>query len=215
MKLIIGLALGLFVGAFAAYQYLISVKVADAAGYMFASFGGMAGIVGAACYFIRSHYEHKLKQASTDYEYKLGILTEKLKLRDSKTYQLRTDAIAEVHGRLIDLYDATYEFPSTGGSEPAGSEKWLEAVERIRVARNAFIDTMARRGLYLPEELAAATRKLSGNFYGHHVRLTMLKEHPDETRSAEVKAWCDENEQIPLRLKELEKQFTKTLGFID
>lgn len=203
-QLIIGLCIGIFLGAFAAYLYFINVNMTGAAGYVFAIVGGLSGIMGAAGYFFRTHYEHQLE-----------LVADKHKLEFSKTYQLRTDAIAEAHGRLLDLYEAVGEFSSTGGSEEAGSPKWLKAAERIRVARNEFIDAMARRGLYMPKELAKKTRALSGTFYGHHVRFTMLKSHPEELRSEEVRKWCDANEQLPTLLVELEKEFTEALGFKD
>ncbi len=204
MKSIIGLCIGVFLGAFAAYIYFINVNMAGAAGYVFAIIGGSSGIVGAMAYFFRTYYEHQLE-----------LVADKHKLKFSKTYQLRTDAISEIHGRLLDLYEAVKEFAGTGGSEEAGSAKWLEAVERVRIARNTFIDTIARRGLYMPKKLAKKTRALSGHFYGHHVRFTMLKSHPKEERSEEVKKWCDANEQLPALLEELEKEFTDVLGFTD
>jgi hypothetical protein len=202
-QLFVGLIVGLIIGFFATYIYFVSTN-ANAAGQKILGWvGGIAGIVGATAYFCQKYIEHRL-----------GVESERLKIRFTKTYSLRADAIAEAHGKLLDLYEAVDEFQFNGGRE-VGSEKWVAASNRINEARNNLIDFLARKQLYLPKPTTKKIRELLGKVYGSHLRYGMLKEYSKEERSAEVKKWLDEKEQLPVYLAQLEEDFRDALGFVD
>jgi hypothetical protein len=200
--LFIGLFSGLLIGSLIAYLWFISMNMAGVAGYLLALVGGSGGLVAAIAYFCRQYVE-----------YRLGIEAEETKIRFSKTYQLRAEAISEAHGRLLDLHDATSDFSMRGLIN--NSPEREVAVTHINEIKNRLIDFLSRKQLYLPKATAAKIRELFQLVYGSHIRYTILKEHPAEERSAEVQKWLKANEQIPDYLAQLEDDFRKVLGFID
>ena len=201
--LFIGLVVGVIIGFFVTYLYFVSLNLTVVGQKVFAFVGGSAGIIAALAYFCRIYVEHRL-----------GIEAERMKVRFSRTYELRANAIGEVHGKLLDLYDIVNDFQFNAGHE-VGSDKWLAASNRINEARNNLIDFLLRKQLYLPEATTVKIRSLFQKVYGSHLRYTMLKEYPQEERSKEIKNWLDEKEQIPVYLKQLEDAFRESLGFLD
>jgi hypothetical protein len=201
--LFIGLVVGVIIGFFVTYLYFVSLNLTVAGQKFFAFIGGSVGIIAALAYFCRTYVEHRL-----------GIEAERMKVRFSRTYELRASAIAEAHGKLLDLYDTVNDFQSTAGHE-AGSDQWLAASNRINETRNNLIDFLLRKQLYLPKATTAKIRSLFQKVYGSHLRYTMLKEYPQEERSKEIKSWLAEKEQIPVYLKQLEDDFRESLGFLD
>ncbi len=200
---LVGLCVGAAVGFFLAYLYFVSVTLSGAVERVFGFVGGSIGIIAAVAYACRTYVE-----------YLLGVEADQKKIRFSKTYELRAEAISEAHGKLLDLYDATNEFPQTGGTE-TGSPKWMAASNRIGEARNSLIDFLSRKQLYLPKETATKIRKLLQVVYGSHIHYTLLKEFPQPERSEEVKNWLKTKEQIPTHLAKLEADFRSALGFVD
>ena len=191
------------IGFFLAYLYFISVNLSVSVEKVFGLMGGFVGIIAAIAYVCRTYVE-----------YRLGIEAEQTKIRFSKTYELRADAISEAHGRLLDLHDATSDF-SMRGFNINNSPEREAAVTHINEIKNRLIDFLSRKQLYLPKATAAKIRELFQLVYGSHIRYTILREHPDEERSAEVQKWLKANEQIPVYLSHLEDDFREVLGFID
>lgn len=202
--LFIGLAVGVVIGFFLVYLTFISANVGAAGQKVFGWVGGSVGIVAALAYFCRTYVQHLL-----------GIESERMKIKFAKTYSLRADAIAEAHGKFLDLYQAVDEFQFTGGRD-VNSEKWHTAIHRINEARNNLIDFLSRKQLYLPKTTTAKIRDLFQRVYGSHLRYTMLKEESDtERRSLDVKNWLAEKDEMRAYLEQLENDFRDALGFLD
>ncbi|HLX69007.1 MAG TPA: hypothetical protein VKV04_05195, partial [Verrucomicrobiae bacterium] len=162
-QLFSGLAVGGVIGFFLAYLYFISTSANAMGQKLFAFVGGSAGFVAALAYFCRAYVEHRL-----------GVESERMKIRFTKSYSLRADAIAEAHGKLLDLYEAVNDFQFNAGRE-TNSEKWATAIHGVNAARNNLIDFLSRKQLYLPKPTTAKIRDLFQKVYGSHLRYTMLK----------------------------------------
>jgi uncharacterized protein YggL (DUF469 family) len=206
--LFIGLVIGVVIGFFLAYLYFISTSASTMGQKVFAFVGGSAGIIAALTYFCRTYVEHRL-----------GVESERVKIRFTKTYSLRADAISEVHGRFLDLYEAVNEFQFTG-SRDVNSEQWHTAIHRINAARDSLIDLLSRKQLYLPKTTTAKIRDLFGRVYGSHLRYTLLTEENSEAervelKSVELKKWLEEKDQMSAYLSLLEDDFRDALGFLD
>ena len=137
-----------------------------------------------------------------------------MKIRFTKTYSLRADAIAEAHGKLLDLYETVDGFQFEAGRKE-DSEKSNNAAHRVNAARDTLIDFLSRKQLYLPKTTTAKIRDLFLRVYGSHLRYTMLREYSDTERGQEVRKWMAEKDEMQAYLSQLEDDLRDALGFVD
>jgi hypothetical protein len=196
-------SIGLLIGCLISYLVFASVNLSSATGYVFNVVGGFTALVAAVSYFAKQLFEHKME-----------LLAEQGKITFSKTYQLRAEAIAEAHGRLLDYQEAIQMF-SMSGLNHQNNEERQNAVVNINKLKDAYFDFMTRRALYLPRATEKKVREYFTRLYQYHLQYVFIKDHPPEERSVELKKWLEAGEKMPDALKALEDDFRTALGFTD
>lgn len=196
-------SIGLLIGCLISYLVFASVNLSSAAGYVFNVVGGLTALVAAFSYFAKQLFEHKME-----------ILAEQGKITFSKTYQLRAEAISELHGRLLDYQEAIQMF-SMSGLNNQNNEARQSAVANINKLKDAYLDFMARRALYLPRDTKEKVREYFKRLHKYHLQYVSIKDHPPEERTVELKKWLEAGEKMPDALKALEDDFRTVLGFTD
>ncbi len=174
---------------------------------------------------IRSEYDQKLEthkaqlKAQSDVALErvradLSIAAAERQIQFERLHEERAEVIAETYARLTELHTKLGDYVKI--FEPAGDKPREERRQAVQEAHKAFITYYPKKRIFLPELAVAKIDSINERsvsaFYSFFYEIDVIQEQGGHAAKRWLEIFNQVKDDIPVALKELERDFRALLG---